>query len=169
MEERISPMTLIICLINLILPVFFWSIFYSSLRGRVYEMDWGSSQGSFFAPYALYRRIYWVIFSLSLVGTAFFAHTQYTDLSFIFLGAVVYALLFNGWTAYCYEAYLHARYPHSVMPLTMQTQQEQTLKFSLTASNYGAGKYAVTLAFAISSLLLFLASLCLSTVALIER
>jgi hypothetical protein len=157
-------MILLIILVSLASPIFFWSLTYSALHGRFYEMDYGSGrEGSFLVCYALYRRIYWVIFGIGIAGAAYFASwSAYPDIGVIFLASAIYAFLFNGWMAYCYESYLHSSYP-----LKWSGKVEEAARRG--NSNYSGLKYSITLALAFSSLLLFLASLCLGIVALIER
>ena len=160
-------LTLPIALGCIILPLFLWSIFYSVMRGRRYELDWGAASGSFLVCYALHRKFYWVIFSLSLVGIMMFVHMPYPPISVIFLFAGIYALLFNGFIALFYEYYLHNRYPRSL--LHVQTEQERQEILMKSLSNYTGSRYALTLALALSSLLLFLIGLLTSVPAMIER
>jgi hypothetical protein len=163
-------MILLIILVSLASPIFFWSLTYSALHGRVYEMDYGSGrEGSFLVCYALYRRIYWVIFGIGIAGAAYFASwSAYPDIGVIFLAAAIYAFLFNGWMAYCYESFLHAKYP-ACPPYQASPGSPPPVRNRVLPSNYSGLKYSITLALAFSSLLLFLASLCLGIVALIER
>ena len=148
------------------LPFLLWILLYSSLKGKFYEMDWGSTPGTFLVPYALYRKLYWVIFSLSLVGMALFIHFPYPPIAIIFLFAAVYSLLFQAWTSFCYESYLHHRYPRSLMHVSTEQERQTILRGS--RSSYTNSRHAFTLTLAIVALFLFLAGLIVSVPAMIE-
>src|SRR5271166_2223463 len=99
-----------------ILPFTFWVGLALSMRGNRFEMDNGMGVGSFFAIFAIYRRLGFVIFSVSLLGAITAADQKWPPATIICSAAALYALLFNFWLNYNYESYLHAKYPTNQPP-----------------------------------------------------
>jgi len=160
--------TLFIILLVILLPLGLCSSFWAGLRGRVYEMDWGADRGSFFAPYALFRRFYYVIFGVALALALLCAYHRQPVPATLLIAAAIQALLFNVWTAVCYEAYLHAKYPKNLPPPFDYAPPPPNAKYT-GSSNYTAPKYATTLALAYSSIALFILGLADTIKTLLER
>jgi hypothetical protein len=148
-----------IALICLPLPFLFWLIFYAELGGRVYEMDHGQKEGSNLA-FVLYRPTFYTIIAVGLIGAIWNAEAKQEWPAIALMGAAIYALLFNAWLAYSYEAYLHAKYPKNLPPNVMNYSGP---------SNYSGWKYAITLSLACSAIFLFIAGLATMTEALLNR
>jgi hypothetical protein len=133
------------------IPIALWAVMTGIFAGRRYEMDHGhSSRGSFFAIGGWYWRLYLLVFGVALILAVFTALNHLADTTVMLTAAAVYALLFNGWMAFCYESYLRFRY-------------------SVGTSNYTAPRYALTLSLAFSSLGLFIAGLISGMSAILER
>jgi hypothetical protein len=130
----------VVILLTLFIWLFLWLILYMYPAGLSYEMDWGVNQMSFLVPYAIYRRMFYVVFSVSLGMALLCVDCKLAIPAALLTAASIYAFLFNGWTAYCYEMYLQHRYPRSG---------------GTGSSNYTAMKYSLTLALALSSAFLF--------------
>jgi hypothetical protein len=165
--------TLFVILLAVLLPLGLYSSFWIGLRGRVYEMDWGSDRdrdrGSFFAPYALSRRFYYVIFGTALALALLCAYHRQSVPAVLLTASAIQALLFNIWTAVCYEAYLHAKYPRNPPPPFSPKNPPPQGAVYTGSSNYTAPKYAITLALAHSSVALFVLGLADTIRILLER
>lgn len=129
--------------ISLSLPLVLWGVLRLILPSGPREMDQNAHKGSFFALLILYSVFFYAIVAISSVLMLHIHGPASVSLMF----AMIYALLFNGWTTYAYEGYLHVRYPRG-LPGPMSQPQ-------LGPSTYTVGRYALTLTLAVSSFLLF--------------
>jgi len=132
------------CISLMLLPLTLWGMLRLLLPSGPREMDQNAHKGSFFALLILYSLFFYVIVAISCV-LMLRVHGQ---ASLVLMFAMIYALLFNGWTTYAYEGYLHVRYPRGIVP-------NQLLQPQLGPSTYTVGRYALTLTLAVSSFLLF--------------
>lgn len=106
------------------------------------EFDFDTQHATFFILYQQYAKAIWAIFWAGIAGAFAYQHFVGVGMAAGFLLASgIYALLLNVWLLTTYERYLHARYPRNTSP---------------GRSNYTAGKYAVTLALAGSTILTFI-------------
>ena len=126
-----------------------------------FEMDWGyRNPGSFFAPFAIYRRMAWTIFALSLPQAGAWAYAKSGFLASLLLMAAILAFLFNFWLTFCYEEYLHSKYVNA-----------DAVRLGVVVTNYSSyvgWKYALTLALGLYSLFLFVVGTIASVGALAE-
>ena len=121
-----------------------WLILYVATRYQLsfsfYEMDWGDHKGIFQAQYLLYRWIFSFPLVCGLGGGFVCLYLRWGFIGTLLCCSGIAAFMFLLLLAYFYESYLHARW-----------------KFAPQAgSNYSAHRYALILAFAISSIILFL-------------
>ena len=85
---------------------------------------------------------------MATAGAFTFAEMRILSIGTLFLVSAICSLLFNLWVMLCYESYIACKY---TMTGSMQ-------------SNYGAGKYGLTLALGTSSIVLFILGLILAFV-----
>jgi len=138
----------------------------ASTWGKRFEMDNGMGVGSFFAVFAIYRRLSYVIFTVGFAIAVFAADKKWPPATILSGAAALYAFLFNFWMVYCYESYLHSKYPRNI---TFRTLQEQAVAISSQSSNYFGWKYAITLALGFSSVILFISGIIIFLMTLMER
>lgn len=146
---------MIATLIALALPAVIWSVLMLSGTGQLFEMDWGG-QGGTFAAYLHphYSRLFGIIFWVGLVFGMFIGIAFRQEPAGILVLSAVYAHIFNLWVTFCYESYLHVRYPPDNAPS------------GSSRSIYTRRRYAITLSLAYSSVILFVVGL-LSAVKLV--
>lgn len=110
-----------------------------------YEMDFGLGKGSFFSVFTVYRRLaYFTIIAGLLIAGGISYVRALSPSTVFFEGSVVYAYLFIAYTTYCYESYMHAKYP-------LSGDRDGVTGFS----NYTANAYATVIALGWSSVFLF--------------
>ena len=137
-------------LFSAFLPFAVFALLTAAMPNTTYEMDWGNERGSFFAPYALYRRLAYVIYGSGFIVALLFSYHQHAVTATLMTSAAIYALLFNAWTAIAYESYLHSKYGRP------------------GASNYTRFKYAITLALGYSASITFVAGMIAAVPALLR-
>jgi hypothetical protein len=130
--------------VSLLIPLALWGVLRLILPSGPREMDQNAHKGSFFALLILYSVFFYAIVAISCV---LMLHIN-GPAAVIMVFAMIYALMFNGWTTWQYEMYLHSRYPRGIVP-------NQLLQPPLGPSNYTVGRYALTLTLAISAFSLF--------------
>ena len=138
----------------ILLPILIWAAFTIICWGKVLEMDNGLGNGSFFGIFSIYRRLAYTIFGVALLAALAAADKQWPPAAIICGAAAIYAFLFNGWAAYSYESYLHAK--------TVPPQ-------GIGKSNYSAMKYALTLSLGVSAIVLFVTGIMIFLQTVLER
>lgn len=156
---------MITVLISIALPVILWALTMGFIpSGMMFEMDWGLSHpGSFSYLHSYYYRIFSIIFWVGMLmslGVAFVIHGEPAGMLAL---SAVYAFVFNAWLTYCYEGYLHSKYPKNV-----PRQVPEGVGY-VGPSNYTPVKYALTLSLAFSSLSLFLTGFIAAIIVLVSR
>lgn len=131
-----------ICALAIMLPVILWSVFLGALPCCRFEFDFDNVHGTFMSILPYYRRFYWIVGALGLLGAMETCHIGIDWAALLLLLAAVNALLFNGVILVLYESYMHSRYTREGLN---------------GVSNYTAPKYALVLALGVSAVVLLLA------------
>jgi hypothetical protein len=148
--------TLILAVVGI--PIVIWVMLTFILAGKRYEMDCGLGNGSFFGIFTIYRHLALITFAVALLFAIKSAEHGWPPATIVCGAAALYDILFIAWTAYCYEGYLHSKYPKNP---PMGTPPELQAAFMtgkaqyVGPTNYSAPKYALTLTLGFSSLALF--------------
>ena len=72
----------------------------------------------------------------------------------------VYAFVFNVWVTWCYEGYLHSKYPKNNIPIMPGMYKPgDAVPVLVGPSNYTAPKYSITMALGLSSVVLFVSGI----------
>lgn len=121
-----------------LLPAILWLILRFTMAPGPYEMDSPTGKGTFFPHLVIYSVFYYVLAGISAWGACSAWHYGADWGALLLLFAMAYSLIFNIWLAFNFEAYMAGRYRFNKSP-------------------YSLNRYAVTLALAVSALLLFLA------------
>ncbi len=119
------------------LPFILWLVFRLSMSPGPYNMD-PCGKGSFFPHLILYSVFGYVLVTLGVFGSTWAFSEGAKPQAGLMLAAAIYALLFAGFLAFFYEAWMHA----------VTTPPGK--------SNYTVGKYALVLALGHSSTILLI-------------
>jgi hypothetical protein len=139
-----------------LLPFTFLIAFGLFFQSKRYEFDCSIGKGSFFGVFVIYRRLFYTIFSVSLAISIYSASRGWPPATIILGAAAIDAILAITWMSWSYESYLGARWPLSA-------------KNGIGQTNYSGGKYALTMALGVSSLVLFIVGLISFLATLLER
>lgn len=116
-----------------------------------WEMDWGTTPGSFAYLQSYYSHSFSVIFWVGISLSLYVATIYRQEPAGVLALSALYALAFNLWVTYCYEGYLQSKY--SVRKV----------------GNYTAIRYATTLSLAFSSVILFIIGVLMAVNLIVTR
>ena len=126
-----------------------------------YEFD-HSTRFSFYAHLSIYLRLAGWVWVMSVILALVSAHLHLYEAVEFALAAIA-ALGFNVWVTWCYEMYLHSKYPlNPPTPMPSGTQY-------IGPSNYTDYRHALTVALGLSTMILFGAGLVGMVVAMLAR
>jgi hypothetical protein len=125
-----------------------------------YEFD-HSTRFSFYAHLSIYLRLAGWVWVMSVVLALVSAHLHLYEAVEFALAAIT-ALGFNVWVTWCYEMYLHSKYPLNPPPMSSGTQY-------IGPSNYTDYRHALTVALGLSTMILFGAGLVGMVAAMLAR
>jgi len=136
--------------IAIALPCLLWLLLRFTCSPGPYELD-SAGKGTFFPHLIMYSVFFYLLAGLSACGAylAWFHSAGWGSCFLLF--AMGYALLFNVWLAFNFEMYMQTRYsPNAKSPYTLN-------------------RYAVTLALAVSAILMFLAGVVLTATVMVAK
>jgi hypothetical protein len=129
---------------------------------RCYELD-HSTRFSFYASLSIYLRVAGYVCTGSTILALIAAYLHLPDAAGWLAAAAITSLLFTVWISWCYEMYLHSKYPlnkPTPPPAGVPTTYEERERMTYVGpSNYTTAHYAVTEVLAVLALFSFIVGL----------
>lgn len=167
---------MIAVLVAVSLPILIWvALMCIAPHGTArWEMDWSTTPGSFAYLQSYYTYSFSVIFWSGISLSLYIATIYRQEPAGILALSALYALAFNLWVTYCYEGYLHSKYPKIPPPPPPSQVDGCSVRYITEStyigpSNYTATKYAATLSLAFSSVILFIIGVLMAVNLIVTR